>query len=123
MAITTIAGAFNVPKVYRNTALNSTAVQVSSTPVVLNGINIINTNGSSSNNAFVKFYNVASATVGTTAISRTIFCPHNSSVFISASEFGEMYFDTAMCVAVTTAISDSDTSAIATAIHIEIGYK
>lgn len=122
MAITTITGATKVPKVYRDTALNSTAVQVSSSPVVLNGINIINTNTSSVNNAFVKFYNAASATVGTTAISRTILCLHNSSVVIPTSEFGQMYFDTAMSVAVTKAVADNDTAALSIPLHIEIGY-
>lgn len=122
MANTTISGATKVPKVYRDTALNSTAVQVSSSPVVLNGINIINTNNSSANNAFVKFYNAASATVGTTAIARTISCPHGTSVFIPTSEFGQMYFDTAMSVAVTSAVADNNTSALAIPLHIEIGY-
>ena len=120
MAITTIKGAGKIPAVYRNTALTNSAVQVSSVPVILKGINVINPNMSA--HAFLKFYNAASATVGTTAIVKTILCEQNAATFISAEEIGLEYFDTAMCVAITGAVSDTDTSAMATVPYCEIFY-
>ena len=120
MAITTIKGAGKIPAVYRNTALTNSAVQVASVPVILKGINVINPNMSA--HAFLKFYNAASATVGTTAIVKTILCEQNAATFISAEEIGLEYFDTAMCVAITGALSDADTSAMATVPYCEIFY-
>ena len=120
MAITTIKGAGKIPAVYRNTALTNSAVQVASVPVILKGINVINPNMSA--HAFLKFYNAASATVGTTAIVKTILCEQNAATFISAEEIGLEYFDTAMCVAITGAVSDADTSAMATDPYCEIFY-
>ena len=120
MAITTIKGAGKIPAVYRNTALTNSAVQVASVPVILKGINVINPNMSA--HAFLKFYNAASATVGTTAIVKTILCEQNAATFISAEEIGLEYFDTAMCVAITGAVSDTDTSAMATVPYCEIFY-
>ena len=120
MAITTIKGAGKIPAVYRNTALTNSAVQVASVPVILKGINVINPNMSA--HAFLKFYNAASATVGTTAIVKTILCEQNAATFISAEDIGLEYFDTAMCVAITGAVSDTDTSAMATVPYCEIFY-
>ena len=122
MAITTIKGAGKIPAVYRNTALTNSAVQVASVPVILKGINVINPNVGLSSHAFLKFYNATSATVGTTAIVKTILCEQNAATFISAEDIGLEYFDTAMCVAITGALSDADTSAMATAPYCEIFY-
>ena len=88
MAITTIKGAGKIPAVYRNTALTNSAVQVASVPVILKGINVINPNAGLSAHAFLKFYNATSATVGTTAIVKTILCEQNAATFISAEEIG-----------------------------------
>jgi len=121
MAITTIKGAGKIPAVYRNTALTNSAVQVASVPVILKGINVINPNVGA-HHAYLKFYNAASATVGTTAIVKTILCEQNAATFISAEEIGLEYFDTAMCVAITGALSDADTSAMAIVPYCEIFY-
>ena len=120
MAITTIKGAGKIPAVYRNTALTNSAVQVASVPVILKGINVINPNVST--HAFLKFYNAASATVGTTAVVKTILCEQYAATFISAEDIGLEYFDTAMCVAITGALVDTDTSAMATVPYCEIFY-
>ena len=122
MAITTIKGAGKIPAVYRNTALTNSAVQVSSVPVILKGINVINPNVGLSSHAYLKFYNATSATVGTTAIVKTILCEQNAATFISADEFGLEYFDVAMCVAITAQLSDTDTAPMAIAPYCEISY-
>jgi hypothetical protein len=122
MAITTIKGSGKIPTIYRNTALTNSAVQVSSVPILLKGINVINTNLGSTSHAFLKFYNATSAVVGTTAIVKTFLCEQNAATFISADEFGLEYFDTAMCVAITGAVSDADTSTMAIAPYCEISY-
>jgi len=122
MAITTIKGSGKIPTIYRNTALTNSAVQVSSVPIILTGINVINSNVGLSAHAYLKFYNATSATVGTTAIVKTILCEQNAATFISADEFGLEYFDVAMCVAITSALSDTDTSAMGVVPYCEISY-
>ena len=122
MAITTIKGSGKIPTIYRNTALTNSAVQVSSVPIILNGINVINPNVGLASHAYLKFYNATSAIVGTTAIVKTFLCEQNAATFISANEFGLEYFDTAMCVAITGALSDADTSAMAVVPYCEISY-
>ena len=122
MAITTIKGSGKIPTIYRNTALTNSAVQVSSVPILLKGINVINPNVGLASHAYLKFYNATSATVGTTAIVKTILCEQNAATFISADEFGLEYFDVAMCVAITSALSDTDTSAMGVVPYCEISY-
>lgn len=122
MAITTIKGSGKIPTIYRNTALTNVTVQVSSVPIILTGINVINPNLGGVH-AYVKFYDSTSATLGTTAIVRTVYCGSGSSVFIDATQFGQMYFGTAMCVAITSGIADSDIAGFASALHCEISYQ
>jgi len=121
MAITTIKGSGKIPTIYRNTALTNVTVQVSSVPIILTGINVINPNLGV--HAYVKFYDSTSATLGATAIVRTVYCGSGASVFIDATQFGQMYFGTAMCVAITSGIADSDIAGFASALHCEISYQ
>jgi len=53
---------------------------------------------------------------------KTILCEQNAATFISAEDVGLEYFDTAMCVAITSALVDTDTGAMATVPYCEIFY-
>lgn len=98
--------------IFRSLDLDETEEEVKATAGQVYGIWFTNTNAST---RWLKFYNATAAnvTVGTTTPVITIALPGNSSDDISGlfnSTHG-MSFDTAITVAATTGVADSDTGA------------
>jgi hypothetical protein len=104
---------------YRNTALSNTAQQIKSTSARLYGWNFINTAATS---AYIKLFNVASATTGTSAVAKTILVPPTSSIFQSNEIMIQHNFTTAMSIAATLNIADADNTAPASALYAEAFY-
>jgi len=106
----------------RNVAIDETpAVAIKASAGNVYGWNIINPNAYA---VYVKFYDalVADTTVGTTAVKATLQIPTSGSAFLKND--GLVYsFATAISVACTKLLVDSDTTAIDTDIYGEIFYK
>ena len=102
---------------FRNTAV-TTKQQVVGSSSTLNGWNIINSNSYA---VYLKFYNIlaASVTVGTSAVSKTLMIPANGSV---VNDGASHLFNTAMTIAATKLIADSDTTAVDTGIYVGLSY-
>ena len=102
---------------FRNTAV-TTKQQVVGSSSTLNGWNIINPNSYA---VYLKFYNIlaASVTVGTSAVSKTLMIPANGSV---VNDGASHLFNTAMTIAATKLIADSDTTAVDTGIYVGLSY-
>jgi len=105
----------------RKKDLTNTAFAIKATGGNLLGWNIINPNASA---VYVKFYNKVAGTVvvGTDAPVLTLMVPANGSVY-QQPDCSQHEFATAMSMAVTTLIGDTDATAPATAIHINVKYK
>jgi len=105
----------------RNVKLSNTAHAIKATSGNLLGWNIINQNGSA---VYVKFYNkeAASVEVGIDVPVLTLMVPANGSVY-QQPDCSQHEFATAMSMAVTTLIVDTDATDPATAIHINVKYK
>lgn len=119
--IETVASDTVASSVFRNTAIDETpAVAVKATAGELHGWNIYNPNAY---DVFVKLYNTAAASVvvGTTAVVKTLHIPAGASVYQEPNCI-QQSFSTAIAVACTQLIADSDTTAIATDVYVEIYY-
>ena len=121
MAQTTIKGSDNAPYIFRDTALTATVASGTTVPCELTGWNIINPN---STDVYVKFCNSAGATIGTTAVSKTLLVPANASIYMEHNKnASQKYFGTAMMVYCCTTLADSGSTAPTTALYIELFYK
>jgi hypothetical protein len=111
--------------IFRSLDLDETEEEVKGTAGQVYGMLLTNT---STGTRWLKFYNATAAnvTVGTTTPVLTWGIPGNSSDDIGAAVFGAhgLAFDTAITVAVTTALADADTGAPgANDVIINIFYK
>jgi hypothetical protein len=111
--------------IFRSLDLDETEEEVKGTAGQVYGMLLTNT---STGTRWLKFYNATAAnvTVGSTTPVLTWGIPGNSSDDIGAAVFGAhgLAFDTAITVAVTTALADADTGAPgANDIIINIFYK
>lgn len=113
---------------FRTTSLVATAQQIKATAGNLYSLNIINTNTTA---VYVKIYNIlaASVTVGTSPISKTFLVPAgtvgNPGVLRTATDTSPLFFfSTALSVAATGALADTDTTAVtANTVYLEAIYK
>lgn len=110
---------------YRNTALSNTAVTVKGSAGSVMGWNVLNINTTA---VYIKFYNSASPTVGTTTPLLTIGVPPGDGttpgmVFLEPSLIPVEVFSTAISVACVTGMADNSTTAPATVIHFSARYK
>jgi hypothetical protein len=111
--------------IFRSLDLDETEEEVKGTAGQVYGMLLTNT---STGTRWLKFYNATAAnvTVGTTTPVLTWGIPGNSSDDIGAAVFGAhgLAFDTAITVAVTTALADADTGAPgANDVIINVFYK
>lgn len=122
---------------YRDTSVTSTVESVVSSTggdsCTIRGFNIINSN---TYPVYLKFYNIASGsvTVGTSTITGLLQIPQNGSIFENQSHLykdgdgnitgdgGLRYlnFDTALSIACTKNLADSDTTNVTTGIYVEL---
>ncbi len=110
---------------YRNTALSSTAQSIKNSAGSLMGWNAINPNTVP---VYLKFYNNATPTVGTTTPLLTIMIPPGDGstpgMFLQEPSIVPLeIFSTAISVACVTGLADSSTTAPSTAIHFSARYK
>lgn len=71
---------------------------------------------------YLRLYDVSSTpTVGTTTIKRTIQVPGNGTVILSWPN--GLQFSSGIAYGITTAIADTDTSAISASVSIDLGYR
>lgn len=112
----------NIPAWFRDTAVSNTAVAVKAAAGNVYGWNIINPNGS---DVYVKLYDKAAAgvIVGTDVPFKTLQIPANGSVFLEPIHDKLQYCGTAISVACTTGLDDTDATAPGTAVYVEIAYK
>lgn len=108
---------------YRNEALSNTKLAVKVGAGNLFSVNLINVNATP---VYVKFYDalIASVTVGTTIPILTLAIPAGDGT-TPGIVVGELvkYFATGLVIAAVTELADSGTTAPATAIHVNLGYK
>lgn len=106
---------------FRKTNLTNVAVGVKSSGGNVLGWNIINPNASA---VYVKFFNKAfgSVVVGTDVPTLTLMIPANGSVY-QQPDCVQQEFTTAISIATTTGLADTDNTAPGTAIHINVKYK
>jgi hypothetical protein len=110
---------------YRNTALSATPQSIKSSAGSLMAWNAININTVP---VYLKFYNTASPTVGTTTPLLTILVPPSDGVtpglfFQESCLIPVEVFNTAISVACVTGLADNSTTAPTTPIHISVRYK
>jgi hypothetical protein len=110
----------NAYTLYKNTALSNTAITVKSSAGNVYGIRIINPNASA---VYVKFYNSASVTVGTTAPIETIQVKASDSKEFMPSAFPINYFSNSIKMVCTANLADSDATAPGTGVFVEIKYN
>lgn len=120
-----IADLFGGYLTFRNTALSSTPQQIKASSGSIYGWNIINSNTVP---IYVKFFDSASPTVGTTAVARTVMIPASDGVTNGLYEIETQLapvvdFSTAISVACVTGLADNSTTAPSIAIHISVRYK
>lgn len=103
----------------RNVALTNTSSAISADPGKVFGWNFINPNATP---VYVKFYNIATAVVGTTVPVRVVFVPGSSVAFLPTAEKAQISFDVASSMACVTGIADANTTAPAVAVYAEVYY-
>ncbi len=96
------------PLAFRNLTVASTAVAVAAAAASLNGINIVNLEGST---IFVKFYNIAAASVNPASDVPvlTLAVPANGAFYARGGTFAKA-FSTAIAVRCTTGSGDTSTA-------------
>lgn len=101
---------------YRDTAATSTAVNISAKKSEVRGFNCINGNDEA---VYLKLYDAAAPTVGTTVPAHTFYIPVGAAFALSdvATPFR---FSTALSFAVTKLIADSDTTAPDGTVYLEV---
>ncbi len=104
---------------YRNATLSSTASVVQATTTRIYGISFLNSNSSQ---VFVKMYNTATPTVGTTTPVRTFSISQTSSFFLPVAFTPQHFFSTALSIACVAGIADNSNTAPTTPIIAEIAY-
>lgn len=116
------ASAESAPSAFRTTDLDETPAQaIKAGAGNVYGWNFYNPN---SYDVFVKFYNTAqgSVTVGTTAVVETVQVPSLGSVVIKESTPIKS-FSTAITIAATKLVADSDTTALDSDVFAQVYYK
>lgn len=106
--------------IYRNTALKNTAQSVKGSVGNLFGMTIQNLDASIN---YIKFYNSASPTVGSTTPVLTLAIAASSSLTIAPTAIAMANFATAISVAVTTGVGDADNTAPTNGVLAQIFYK
>jgi hypothetical protein len=110
---------------YRQTALSSTAQSIKASGGNLIGYSLVNVNTVP---VYVKFYDAASVTVGTTTPVAVVMVPASNGTTPGARDgqvidpIHPLSFTNAIQVACTGALADSDTSTPSTAIYLEATY-
>lgn len=106
---------------YRSASFSGTAATVSTNPTLLYGYVIINPN---TYPVYIKLFNtlVGNTTVGTTAVSKTICVPASGYMIQEPQPNALLSFTVAITAACTKNQADSDTTALATPIYLEILY-
>lgn len=108
---------------YRNTGVSSTALLVAAGNFDIIGWNLINTGAS---NAFLKFYNSATAagvTVGTTTPVKTLLIPAGGTFMLSNEEKLQDGYNNGIVIAATSGLADSDTGVPTTSVYVELNYQ
>lgn len=106
---------------FRNTALSNTVVTVKSSVGNIYGYKFVNLD--QSNTAYVKFFDAATVTLGTTAPKSVIVCPPNTVTEFEPTAVPYRYFQTnSIKLVAVSGISDSNTTAPSTPIYSEIIY-
>jgi hypothetical protein len=107
---------------YRNTALSNTVQTVKATAGNIYGLRIINSDASQV--IYVKMYDAATVTVGTTAAIETIPIAANSVYEITPSALPFQFFQTnSIKIVCVTGVADASTTAPTTPCLIEIKYN
>jgi hypothetical protein len=114
-------GSENALTRYRNTALSNTAQTIKSSAGNIYGVNIINPGASI---AYVKFFDAASVTVGTTAPVFVLQVAAGAQVIIGNDNVVPLeFFQTnSIKVAAVTTLADAGNTAPSTALYIEVKY-
>ena len=113
-------------KDFRDTAVLATAVGVAECGVgglTVRGFNIINPN---QNTVYVKFFDNfdGDVTVGTTTPVLTIAVPSSGNVYQAfESHKAIQFFSTAIVIAATTGVADSDTNAPQSGLYVQLQYN
>ena len=110
-------------KIYRNTAVSSTALLVETGSNLLVGWNLININ---TTNCFLKVYNAAAAvdvTVGTTTPLETLLIPASGCHILSNEDMFQIGCSLGMVIAVTTGMLDNSSAAPSTACYVKLLYS
>ena len=113
-------------KDFRDTAVLATTVAVAECGVgglTVRGFNIINPN---QNTVYVKFFDNfdADVTVGTTTPVLTIAVPSSGNVYQPfESHKAIQFFSTAIVIAATTGVADSDTNAPQSGLYVQLQYN
>lgn len=92
---------------------------ISATTIDLYGFYVDNPNNV---DVYLKFYNTASPTVGTTATVRKFRIPLNGFLYIQPGSVPIHSFSTALSVAVTTGLADNNSTAPTTALYGVFDY-
>jgi hypothetical protein len=111
-----------VPKTFRTQTLNQTPKAVKTLNGNVHGYNFINPNAV---DVYVKLYDLAlgDVTVGTSTPKKTLMVPKTGSVLLEPKQDTYYHFDTAITIAATTGLADSDTGALSAYIHAEVEYN
>ena len=113
-------------KDFRDTAVLATAVGVAECGVgglTVRGFNIINPN---QNTVYVKFFDNfdGDVTVGTTTPVLTIAVPSSGNVYQAfESHKAIQFFSTAIVIAATTGVADSDSNAPQSGVYVQLQYN
>jgi hypothetical protein len=107
--------------VFRSTSQNSTKAAVKASACKVYGWNIINPNTYA---VYLKMYNIAvgGVTVGTSAVSKTLMIPAAGSVFLENNSIIQHNFSTALTIAITKLVADSDATVLDSNVIVEISY-
>lgn len=106
--------------VFRNTAVGVAPVTIKATGGTVYAYNLINPNTTP---VFLKFYDSAAPVVGTTVPTSTVAIPANGAYVIVRNGFPHGTYATAIKVAVTANLADTDTTAPATGILVQLAYQ
>ena len=124
MATTRLGRDLSSPHTYRDDSLRTSVVTIRSEPCDLFGWNIINPNSTA---VYIKFYDTTdTVTIGTTSVIKTLLIPAMSTVVFGSStrcNESQLVVNTALKMAVTTGLSDSDTTAPILNVYAEIFYR
>ena len=101
---------------FRNTALSSTPVVVKATAGSVYGWNVTNLNASP---VYLKVYDSAAPTVGTTTPIKVYVAPANGVFFLSLNGFPQVSCTTAITIAAVTGYLDNSTAAPTTGLFVQ----